>query len=57
MAITHSKYLIDDAKKICNRNNISFIENHIERTFIIDGKICLTIKEMLSEVYRIEAGK
>jgi len=56
MATSHSFYLMKDAKKICSRNNISLVEN-IDGTFLVDGKLCLTYKEMLSEVYKREALK
>ena len=54
MLSIHGKYLLDDAKKICARNNISLIENK-DGTYFVDGKLTLTLKEMLSEVYKREA--
>ena len=53
MATTHKLFLINNAKIICNRIGIQLIFNS-DNTFIVDGKLCLTLEEMLTEVYNRE---
>lgn len=56
MANTHRACLIVEAERTCKRLGLSYIPVGINE-WLIESKLCLTIKKMLEEVYRIEAGK
>jgi len=54
MLTAHGECLLSDAKKICKRCNILMIENN-DGTWFINGKLCKSLKLMLTEVYRLES--
>lgn len=56
MLISHYDFLLNDARKICNRNDIQLIENK-NYTFEVNNKHCKSLKLALSKIYSIEAKK